>query len=140
MVSSSSSAIETKLEIVYRGSPARNYLVRPAGIGVCILAITLSAAGTVLGADVLPDLDPIKLCRRQAESIGQGDWMVKACLDQEQEAYDVLNVRWSNIDSKTQALCTKQSQSIGQGYWMIQACVEQEMEAKQNLQNFKFKK
>lgn len=50
-----------------------------------LAVVALTAAGSA-AAQSLPDFDPVKLCKRQAEAVGQGDWLVKACLDQEQEA------------------------------------------------------
>lgn len=104
-----------------------------AGAAVCLIA---SAAF----AQDLPDLDPVKMCRKQAAAIEQGDWLVKACLDQEQEAYDTLKEQWPGLDTKTRQLCVKQARVISSGYWMIQACVAQELQAREELKNFEFKK
>lgn len=109
------------------------------GLLVAVIAAVQAVASPAL-TQALPDLDPMKLCRKQAEAVGQGDWLVKACLDQEQEAYNSLKETWETVDGKTRTMCIKQARAVLQGYWLIQACIEQELEARSEVESFKFKK
>lgn len=94
----------------------------------------------IQSGEPVPNFDPVAICKKQAAAIGQGDWLVQACLDQEQTAYDALKAQWPTIDARIKGLCIKQARAIGQGYWLLQACVDQEVEAKQAVQQFKFKR
>lgn len=105
-----------------------------------VVVVACFAATASASAQGLPEIDPMALCRRQADMIRQGDWMLKACLDQEQQAYDSLKDAWPTLDAKTKSVCTRQSKAIRQGYWLLHACVEQELEAKKQVQDFRFKK
>ena len=106
------------------------------------LVATVAAIGSAIAQSptAMPEFDPVSLCKKQAAAIGQGDWLIKACLDQEQEAYDAMKAQWPGLDSRVKSQCARQSRMIGQGYWMLQACVEQEVEAKQSVEQFKFKR
>jgi hypothetical protein len=106
-----------------------------------LAAMAAAIGGAVAqSSTAMPEFDPVSLCKKQASAIGQGDWLIKACLDQEQEAYDALKAQWPTLDVRVKSQCARQSRMIGHGYWLLQACVEQEVEAKQSVEQFKFKK
>lgn len=104
------------------------------------LALAITLASVQASANDLPDIDAVALCRKQAQSVGQGDWLVKACLDQEQSSYDSLKAQWPGLDAKVRGLCTRQARSVNLGYWMILACVDQELASKRAVDEFKFRK
>lgn len=91
-------------------------------------------------AQSMPEIDPVAMCKRMVSTVGQSAWLMKACLDQEQQAYDLLKLRWESIDPKARAVCIRQVRTISQGYWLLQACIEQETDAQQAVDKFKFKR
>lgn len=105
-----------------------------------VLTVALGLCCGGAAAQGLPDLDPVAMCKKQAALVGQGDWLVKACLDQEQAAYDALKAQWDTLPMKTRSICVQQSRLIGQGYWLMQACVEQEVAANKEVEQFQFKR
>lgn len=112
--------------------------MRPQAIVAGVVFIRL--CGAPASAQDIPQLDPLEICRDQADAVGQGDWLIKACLDQEQHAYNTLNAQWPAIDAKTRAVCTMQADVVQQGYWLIAACISQEIEAKTAVDKFEFKR
>jgi hypothetical protein len=112
----------------------------PARTLILSLAVAVLGAAPAVAETAIPNLDPMAMCKRNAAAIQQGDWLVKACLDQEQEAYDALKARWDTLDEKTRKVCIRNSTAIQQGYWLMHACVEQEIEAKAAVDGFEFKR
>jgi len=72
--------------------------------------------------------------------MGGGSFWMKACLEQEQEAYDELKQKWASIDSNTVRLCRRQMSIMGQSYFWLNACIQQELESATALKNFTFRK
>jgi hypothetical protein len=88
----------------------------------------------------LPFYDVEKICRQQSALVGGGDFMHKACLDQEQRSYDELKKDWEGLDKKVKATCREMARVAYPSYFMLNACVAQELKAKEELSNFKFKR
>ena len=88
----------------------------------------------------MPDYNVEKHCKSQSSIMGGGNFWMKSCLDQEQEAYDVLNREWSSLDPETMRHCRQQASVMGQSYFWLNLCLHQEIEATESLKNYKFKK
>lgn len=65
---------------------------------------------------------------------------MKACLTQEQDAYDQLKVAWEKTPERTKRQCRQQASIMGASYFWLNACVVQETEASEAVKNFKFRK
>lgn len=104
------------------------------------LAVVWGLVAPAMAETAIPDLDAIALCKRNAAAIDQGAFVVKACLEQEQESYNALKARWSALDEQTRLVCIQNAAAIDQGYYLIRACVEQEQEAKAAVDGFEFKR
>jgi hypothetical protein len=113
-------------------------LLRIGGI-VCGAAVvaTIAFAQTPAG---MPDYDVETHCKRQSSVMGGGDFWMKACLMQEQEAYDQLKTAWDKIPERAKKQCRQQASIMGSSYFWLNACVAQEAEANEAVKNFKFKK
>lgn len=105
-----------------------------------LMWVVLVATAGQASAQEIPDIDPMKQCRKQTDAVGGGEWLMKACLEQEQAAYDQLKAAWPTLDARTRRQCIGQARAVSLGYWLIQACVEQERSAKEAVQQFKFRK
>lgn len=61
-----------------------------------------------------------------------------ACIRQEQDAYDALNMNWGSYPSQVLAHCDRIATFGGDGsYTLLQACIQQEMQARSNPPNFR---
>ncbi len=104
--------------------------------------VVLGFAGSGLAqvpAD-LPEYDVEKHCQTQAKMMGDSNFMLKACFDQEQGAYDEVKKDWAILDAKIKSTCREQARVTMPSYFMLNACVAQEVRAKEAVGNFKFKK
>jgi hypothetical protein len=104
---------------------------------LCICLKTPSLAQVPVG---LPDYDPEKFCKKQSATVGGGNFLLKACLEQEQEAYDQIKAQWASLDKKTTQQCRQMANLIGGSYFMLHACIEQELASAEEVGKFKFKK
>lgn len=88
----------------------------------------------------LPDFEVEKHCRRQAATLGGGNFWLKACLDQEQDAYDQLKKDWPAHSAATLRRCRSQTAMLGQSYFWLNICLQQEAEATEAVRDYKFRK
>jgi len=88
----------------------------------------------------MPVYDVEKICRQQTNLLQGGDFLLKACLDQEQNSYDELKKGWETLDTKVKAYCRQMARTVLASYFMLNACVAQELKAKEELGSFKFKR
>jgi hypothetical protein len=111
---------------------------------IVMIAMTcmLTSAAAAQGPIGMPDYDVERHCKRQASMFGGGDFWLNACLVQEQDAYDQLKARWSEIwaDPSVMRRCRQQSSMFGASYFWLNACVVQELEAREEVSKFKFRK
>ena len=83
-----------------------------------IAGLLACADASSAAAQSLPEIDPIKICRKEAKAAGMGEWVVKECLDQEQRAYDVLKVAWPFRSTRKRRALPKHAVEVGMGYWL----------------------
>lgn len=107
-----------------------------------IVAVVVMASSSSLHAaePTLPHFDPAAYCKRVSEMVGQSAWMTKACLDQEQAAYDDLKPIWAGLPDPMKQTCQRQATIIGRSYWFLKACVDQERTASKQLEGYKFRR
>ena len=115
-------------------------ITRTLSLSLAALVTLAGVSSNVLAQTAIPDLDPVALCKRNAAAIQQGDFIVKACLEQEQDSYNFLKAQWGKLNEQTRRVCIQNAAAIDQGYFLIRACIEQELEAKAAVDGFQFKR
>jgi hypothetical protein len=75
-----------------------------------------------------------------AAMIGDSNFMRKACLDQEQNAYDQVKSDLASLDPGSKRRCREIARIAAPSYFMLNACVAQEVSAREAVKDFKFRK
>jgi len=109
-------------------------------IGITAALAAAPCFNTVAADEALPNYDPVAYCKRVSDMIGKSAWMTKACLDQEQSAYDELKPVWAGLPDPMKQTCQRQASMIGRSYWYLKACVDQESTATKQLEGYKFRR
>ena len=108
-----------------------------------MVAALAVAAPVAMAQPAMPDFDPAAFCRRSLASIGHGEsqFLLNGCLMQEQAAYDGLKARWPSIPESAVRQCERSLRSIGiSSYALLQGCIQQEEAARQQNQQFQFRR
>lgn len=95
-----------------------------------IAASLLLLATSVMAISDTEKTAVIERCKDQMNQYGAA--MVKACVDQDLEAYEQLQV-YSSQHEKIVGRCTEATKQFG--WSMIKACVDQDIEARQTIVN-----
>jgi hypothetical protein len=116
---------------------SKNLSWLPSLVLATVVAVQPTMAQTPGG---MPDYDVEKICKKQGAMMGGGSFLLQACLEQEQSAYDQLKTQWPTLDTKVIQQCRQMATMMGSSYFMLNACVEQELASAEKVAKFKFKK
>jgi hypothetical protein len=107
-----------------------------------IATLTLSpAAGAPEPASDLPSYNVERYCQRESELLGRDNSILKFCLDEEQKSYDELKKKWDSLDKMVKVHCQNETpESILPSYYKVKVCITRELKAKEELNDFKFKR
>lgn len=88
----------------------------------------------------LPNYDPVAHCETLGTRNGaRSESMISTCLRMEQEAYDALRPIWGDLPPAIRTHCDRRVSRRG-NFTMLKTCVEMEREARQNNQQFQFRR
>lgn len=104
-----------------------------------IAALLIATASSAYADTAIPDIDVDKLCADQAKMIEDSSVMQRYCLQEEQQAYDGLKARWTQVPERVRKSCSAQSRFLP-SYVMLDYCVREESDASKQLDDLKFKK
>lgn len=84
----------------------------------------------------LPGWDVMAYCEHQNRVLAtESAFMLRACVQQEERAYDILRRDWNTLAAPIRRTCIQQSDVLRlTSYFMLNACVQQELRATQDLQ------
>lgn len=100
-----------------------------------ILIAGLCAAPLAMGQD-LPRYDPEAYCQADTDS----NSLYNLCIDDEQDYYNALRQRWSDVPADIKRYCIDDNQA-GSGrpsYSMLELCISDEVDAAENESTFSF--
>jgi hypothetical protein len=108
-----------------------------ARVGLTALAFVPRVAGAEM-----PHYDPGVYCRQVAGFGGNfSEFMMNACLTQEQAAYNSLKPQWDGLPAAMRNYCDQVAAFGGAGsFFMLNACVEQERKAARANRGFQFQR
>lgn len=99
-----------------------------------------SLISNAASAQEIPEFNVERQCKQQASLVGNSNFMLKACYDQEQTSYDAVKSEWVGLDPKIKRTCIAQTKSFLPSYFMLNACIQQEVESRAAVEKFKFKR
>jgi hypothetical protein len=116
--------------------------MKSALIGFVGLLQTVIVATSAIGQSPsgLPYFDPDRHCKRQTSIMGGGSFWMKACLEQEQDAYDQLKASWPTLEAGVKRQCQQQASIMGASYFWLNLCVVQELDSRDAVEGFKFRR
>jgi hypothetical protein len=87
-------------------------------------------------APTLPGWDMMAHCEHQNRVLAsESAFMLRACIQQEERAYEILLRDWNDLAAPIRRTCIQQSGVLRlTSYFMLNACVQQEVRATQDLQ------
>jgi hypothetical protein len=97
-------------------------------------------ASAALAEPVIPRFDVEQHCEAVASFGGTYSAMMdRACMQQEQGAYDGLKPQWPDLPETVRAHCTEVAAFGGPGsYLMLESCVHMELDAMEEDGGFKY--
>ena len=109
-----------------------------AAAAICLLALPAAAQP----APAIPTFDPEAYCQRSMRTLNQNSqFLLNACLEQEQASYDLLKESWEATPATIRNHCMRSMRTISiTSYFMLQACVEQEVQSGRANQRFQFRR
>lgn len=105
-----------------------------------IMAVSLALASAAALADEMPHYDVEANCKRMAEQTDGGQFMLNACLRQEQTSYDKVKAEWQDLPIEMRNRCDRMAQQTESGYFMLNACIDQERRAAAQNESFTFQR
>ena len=90
----------------------------------------------------IPNYDPQRHCSRSMNVLNvDSEFMLRACLTQEQNSYDLMKARWSEIGERIRRHCIGSNRTLAmESYFMLNACVSQEESSSRQNQQFEFRR
>lgn len=84
----------------------------------------------------LPDFDVNRHCENAARASGTlSKSILLVCLEQEQEAYNKLKIKWPRMPDDVQRVCLDEP-----SYQFVYFCLDREIAAAEKLKHFQFSK
>lgn len=112
---------------------------------VLIVSAALAALNTAKAQSPGPEIpvyDPMATCRAMQQRAGDdSQFLLRGCLTNEQSAYDLLKSSWPSTPADSRQRCITMAGRSGQpSYFLLRGCIVNEETARQQNQQFQFRR